>query len=275
MNVPTPEPSHPPVPAPALFAESLGRGPRLVLAHGFTQTGRLWGSIDTDLARDHRVVRVDLPGHGGSTGVAADLDEGARLVGDVGGVATYLGYSLGARICLHLALARPELVTGLVLISGTAGIDDEPGRRQRRASDGELADELDPAPGSGRTATPVGAFVRRWLDAPMFAGISAEAGGREERLRNTGAGLASSLRLAGTGTQRPLWDEIGGLEMPVLIITGERDEKFTALGTRMARAIGPAATHAVVPGAGHAPHLQDPGRVTALVRTWTDGSGGP
>jgi 2-succinyl-6-hydroxy-2,4-cyclohexadiene-1-carboxylate synthase len=243
------------------------------MAHGFTQTGRVWGSMDGNLAQDHQVVRVDLPGHGASAPVAAGLEDGALLLGGVGGRATYLGYSMGARFCLHLALARPHLVSGLVLISGTAGIEDQAERRRRRASDDKLAEELDPI----RTPGPplaVGAFVRRWLENPMFAGISESANGLDERLRNTGPGLASSLRLAGTGTQQPLWDSIGRLTMPVLIISGELDQKFSALGRRMAEIIGPTASRAVVPGAGHAPHLQRPDEVARLVRAHEHRGGG-
>jgi pimeloyl-ACP methyl ester carboxylesterase len=100
----------------------------------------------------------------------------------------------------------------------------------------------------------------------MFAGIGPQAGGLDHRLANTGPGLASSLRLAGTGTQEPLWDRLGQLSMPVLIVTGELDAKFTALGRRMTEAIGPSATHVVVADAGHAPQLQQPRVVAAEVR---------
>jgi 2-succinyl-6-hydroxy-2,4-cyclohexadiene-1-carboxylate synthase len=249
-----------------LHAETKGRGPRLVLAHGFTQTGRVWGGMDDDLSTDHQVVLVDMPGHAGSSQVFATLSVGAGLVGDVGERAAYLGYSMGARFCLHLALARPELVEHLVLISGTAGLDDPDERRARRTSDGELAEELDPTGAGESPATPVESFVRRWLDSPMFAGIDNRSMGFEERLRNTGPGLASSLRLAGTGAQEPLWGQVGALSMPVLIISGGGDEKFTAIGRRLAAAIGTNAAHAVVDRAGHAPHLQRPDRVAGLVR---------
>jgi 2-succinyl-6-hydroxy-2,4-cyclohexadiene-1-carboxylate synthase len=251
---------------PVLNAARAGKGPSLVMAHGFTQTARVWGSMDTDLAADHRLVMVDLPGHGGSAEVALGLDDGAAALGETGGRASYLGYSMGARFCLHLALQRPDLVDDLVLISGTAGIDDEDERRQRREADGRLAEELDPVVDRSRHPMTVESFVRRWLDNPMFDGITPSANALPERLRNTGPGLASSLRLAGTGTQQPLWGSIGRLTMPVLIVTGGLDEKFTALGRRMAEAIGPPARHVVVAGAGHAPHLQRPDHVAELVR---------
>jgi len=235
-----------------------------VMAHGFTQTGRVWGTMDADLAVDHQVVTVDMPGHGGSAQVEATLAEGGRLLGETGGRGAYLGYSMGARFTLHLALDRPDLVESLVLISGTAGIDDAGERRKRRLSDQAVADGLDPP--DGRPAVPVATFVRRWLEGPLFAGIPAEAAGVDERERNSGAGLASSLRLAGTGTQQPLWGALGGLAMPVLVVTGALDSTYTGLGRRLARGIGANATHVVVPGAGHAPHLQVPADVAGLVR---------
>jgi 2-succinyl-6-hydroxy-2,4-cyclohexadiene-1-carboxylate synthase len=262
--------THPgPSQAVRLHAETTGSGARLVLAHGFTQTGRIWGPMADDLARDHQVVSVDLPGHGGSSDVRADLPTGARLLVDVGGSGTYLGYSMGARFCLHAALSFPDRVRSLILISGTAGIEDEGLRRDRVADDEALASQLDPTLGAGPghdDQERLDTFLLRWLDRPLFAGIPQGEVGLAQRRTNNPAGLASSLRLAGTGTQQPLWDQLPLLPMPVLVVTGERDTTFTALGARLAETIGDNAIHAVVPGVGHTAHLEDPDRVTALVR---------
>jgi 2-succinyl-6-hydroxy-2,4-cyclohexadiene-1-carboxylate synthase len=262
-----------PGPTALLHTATTGSGPRLVLAHGFTQTGGIWGPMADDLAADHQVVAVDLPGHGGSAGVRADLTAGARLLTDVGGFGDYLGYSMGARFCLQAALCCPDRVRSLVLVSGTAGIEDERLRAERMASDEALAVELDPPRATvqaGDEQERVDAFLRRWLGRPLFAGIPDGSTGLAQRRANSAAGLASSLRLAGTGGQAPLWDQLHTLAMPVLVITGERDTKFTALGGRMVRAIGANATHVVVPGVGHTAHLEDPGPVTALVRDHLD-----
>jgi 2-succinyl-6-hydroxy-2,4-cyclohexadiene-1-carboxylate synthase len=257
--------------APALHTEEVGTGRRLVLAHGFTQTGRCWGAVAEDLATDHRLVLVDLPGHGGSAPVGADLCAGAGLLVAAGGRGCYVGYSMGARFCLHAALPHPEAVSSLVLVSGTAGIEDPVERRTRRLADEELADELAPASG-GPPAASVEDFLRRWLAQPIFAGLDERATAFAERARNSPAGLASSLRRAGTGTQQPLWERLGELEMPVLAITGELDEKFTELGRRMVRAIGPNASSTVVAGAGHAPHLERPTEVAAAIRSFAAGA---
>ena len=242
----------------------------MVLAHGFTQTHRIWGGVDTDLSGGRTVVAVDLPGHGGSAAVQADLPAGAALLGDAGGRADYLGYSMGARFCLHLALARPDLVRSLVLVSGTAGIDDAGERAERRRADEALAERLDPTDG-GVPADTVATFVDRWVADPLFGAVPASSNDVGERRTNSAAGLASSLRLAGTGTQEPLWGRLGGLTVPVLVVTGARDAKFTALGRRLADAVGGPAVHVGIAGADHAPHLQRPAEVADAVRSFLDG----
>ncbi|MCU0311599.1 MAG: alpha/beta fold hydrolase [Acidimicrobiales bacterium] len=246
-----------------LAIERLG-GPdgadRLVLVHGFTQTARCWGPFADLLAADHDVWAVDAPGHGGSAAVRADLVGGADLLGRSGHRATYVGYSMGGRLALHLALARPDLVDRLVLIGATAGIDDDAQRAARRAADEGLADHLE--------AVGVDSFLAEWLAQPLFAGLSPSAAAVDERRRNTTGGLASSLRTAGTGSQRPLWDELHRLAMPVLLLAGGDDRKFTDLARRMAAAIGENARVAVVPDTGHAAHLEAPERTAATVQRW-------
>lgn len=243
-----------------LYAEVDGRGRRLVLVHGFTQTGRSWGALADELARDHEVVRVDAPGHGRSAACTVDMVEGARPLGDAGGTAAYIGYSMGARLSLHLALARPDLVTALVLLGATPGIEDPAERRARRHHDEALARELE--------QVGVAEFVRRWLAQPLFAGLDERAAGVDARLENTVAGLAASLRLAGTGAQEPLWDRLPELAMPVLAVVGERDDPFRARAEAMTGAVGPNASVAVVPGAGHAAHSEAPKAFLTLVRAF-------
>ena len=94
-----------------------GSGPRLVFAHGFTQTGRSWLPVAEQFVDDFEVVLVDMPGHGRSSHVRADLRLGADLLAGVGGPATYIGYSMGGRFVLHLALAYPHLLRSMALLS--------------------------------------------------------------------------------------------------------------------------------------------------------------
>jgi 2-succinyl-6-hydroxy-2,4-cyclohexadiene-1-carboxylate synthase len=227
----------------------------LVLVHGFTQTGRSWAGIAAAL--DREAVSPDLPGHGARADRPAGLWAGARTIGLEGGRANYVGYSAGARHLLHLALLRPDLVERLVLLGATGGIDDPHERAARVAADEALARRIE--------EQGVARFLDEWLAQPLFAGVPDE--GRDDRLRNTPAGLAGSLRLAGTGVQEPLWDRLAAVACPALVLAGERDEKFRALGERLAGSLGDAAFE-VVPGAGHAAHLEQPAAVVDLLRRW-------
>jgi 2-succinyl-6-hydroxy-2,4-cyclohexadiene-1-carboxylate synthase len=172
---------------------------------------------------------------------------------------------MGARFCLHLALANPELVRGLVLIGGTAGIEDPEERAVRRAQDLRTADRL--------RSEGLATFLDAWLAQPLFADLPEERSFREERLDNTVDGLVSSLEQAGTGSQDPSWHKLVRLEMPVLVVAGEHDAKFRALAERMAALIGANATLAVIPEAGHAAHLEQPDAFLAVLRPWLEAHG--
>jgi len=243
-----------------LHAEREGSGPTIVLVHGFTQTRRCWGPEAADLARDHEVVRVDAPGHGGSAEVLAGLRTGGRLIADHGGRATYLGYSMGARFCLHIALTNPELVRGLVLIGGTAGIEDRSEREARRDQDRATADRIE--------RVGLEAFLDDWLAQPLFSNLPPDRSFRQERLENTVAGLQTSLDQAGTGAQDPSWHKLARLDMPVLVVAGALDEKFAELGRRMVESMGANAQLSLIPGAGHAAHLEQPEAFMAVLRPW-------
>lgn len=247
-------------PLSMLHAEVDGRGPRLVLVHGFAQNRDCWGPLAADLAADHEVVRIDAPGHGRSSTFHAGLRTGARLIADQGGAATYLGYSMGGRFCIHVALANPELVRGLVLVGATAGIEDPEERAARQAQDEAMADRLE--------RDGVARFLDAWLAQPLFAGLPPEARFVEQRAENTVEGLSESLRQAGTGSQDPTWHLLGRLEMPVLCVAGGEDAKFAALAERLASSIGANAEVAVVPGAGHAAHLERVDTFVKFVRPW-------
>ncbi|MEM9134477.1 MAG: alpha/beta fold hydrolase [Actinomycetota bacterium] len=244
----------------ALASTTRGRGTRLVLAHGFTQNGRCWGPFAADLAADHEVMTVDLPGHGDTAADhdQADLPAAASLLAATGGEAVHVGYSLGGRVALHAALAAPDRVRGLVLIGATAGIDEAEARAERRIADGALADRL--------LAEGLDAFLDRWLRNPLFAGLSPDAQHVEARLTNRPDGLAASLRHCGTGTQEPLWERLGSVGVPVLVVAGADDAKFSALGRRLVEAL-PRAELAILP-ASHAVHLERPTTTAQRIRTF-------
>jgi len=244
-----------------------GPGRRLVLLHGFTQGPGSWDPVVARLDPSYQIVRVTLPGHGpeGSASARARLSfeaaagAVAEAVADVAGPepATWIGYSLGGRLALRVALDRPDLVDALALLGATAGIEDVAARKARVEIDERLADGLE--------RKGVESFVDGWLAQALFSRLSREAAGVEERRLGTVDGLASALRLLGAGAQEPVWDRLDELSVPVLLIAGEHDSKFSAIGFRLAAAIGDNAGISFVPGAGHAAHLERPGSVTTIL----------
>lgn len=233
--------------------------PRIVFAHGFTQTGRSWELIASQLAThlgSIEAVMPDLSGHGDAAESRDDLWHSGEALAGVGGTATYVGYSMGGRVALHTALSFPERVERLVLIGATAGIVDDGERAARRSSDDALADRIE--------RLGIEAFIDEWLQNPLFAGLNDNTSLRSDRLRNTSAGLASSLRLAGSGTQEPLWGRLGDICCPVLVLVGERDAKFTELGERLIAGL-PAARLVAIPDAGHSVHLEQPAATAAAI----------
>ncbi len=237
-----------------------GQGPRLVFVHGFTQTANSWKPIAAHFASDgYESIVVDAPGHGESTNVRADLRRGADMLTALCGFGVYVGYSLGGRLCMHAALMYPHLVHGLALVGASPGIADEGDRAARRAADNKLADHIEDVG--------VEAFLDEWLARPLFAGLTVDDEERADRLTNTPEGLASSLRHAGAGAQGSLWPRLRELNMPVLTIAGEHDEKFTAIGRQIASSV-PQGRSVGITAAGHAAHLQDPGQFAAVLQLW-------
>lgn len=236
---------------------------RIVFLHGFTQTHHHWHACAHLLAQrlggDPALAFVDLPGHGLSADDHRTLDEAAADVARTGGSGTYVAYSMGGRFALAaLAGGAPE-IERLVVIGANAGLEDDADRAARGDEDERRAARVE--------AIGVDAFVDEWLSMPMFEGVPFSAQDREHRRRNAASGLASSLRLAGTGAQRPVWDALAGVTIPVLVLAGDRDHKFTAIGQRLAATI-PGATFAAIPGAGHAAHTEQPDATAELIAEW-------
>jgi 2-succinyl-6-hydroxy-2,4-cyclohexadiene-1-carboxylate synthase len=233
-----------------------GRGPRVVFLHGFTQTSASWLRTTDLINHEREVVAVDLPGHGGSSSQRGDLWQTADAVADIGGKATYVGYSLGGRVALHVALRSPELVERLIVIGAHPGIEDEGERADRRDHDNELANHL--------TEIGVAAFIDEWVSQPLFASLPAELRGVELRRTNTVEGLAGSLRLNGTGNQESLWQRLSGCQVPTDVVVGELDSKFRPLAERLCDTMPNARLH-VIDGAGHCVPLEAPGAIAALL----------
>jgi 2-succinyl-6-hydroxy-2,4-cyclohexadiene-1-carboxylate synthase len=246
-----------------------GRGPVLVLLHGFAADSRTWDALAGGLGAGRRLFAVDLLGHGGSDAPLAARHAVERQVEDLAWLieglcpepVDVLGYSFGARIALWLAVTTPRLVRRLVLESPSAGIADAGGRVARVAADERWAALLD----EGDLA----AFHEAWEAQPVFATRSTlpeetRASIREQHLTASAHGLAASLRGAGHGAMPPLDDQLGSVVAPTLVLAGALDPIGHDRATEVAAGI-PGARLEVLPGTGHAPHLERPDEALRLI----------
>ena len=250
-----------------------GTGHPILLLHGFTGTSDAWDHHGADLVARHRILVPCLPGHGGTTAppeamsVEATADALAALLEARHAVPAHVvGYSLGARVALRLAVAHPAVIDRLVLESPSAGLPSDADRAARRAADEALAARLE--------TDGIERFVDDWERSPVFAGAGSPdperaARVREMRLGNDPAGLAASLRHAGQGAMEPLFDRLPTIAVPTLVIAGELDTIGRPRAERVAAAI-PGARLAIVEGAGHTPHDERPEAFRRLVHAFLE-----
>jgi 2-succinyl-6-hydroxy-2,4-cyclohexadiene-1-carboxylate synthase len=247
-----------------------GSGPPLLLLHGFTGSAATWEPLLLHVTPRRRVIAPDLIGHGGS-GAPADPARYRmeRCVADLPALldaldvaqVDLLGYSMGGRIALHLALAAPQRVRRLLLESASPGLADPDERAARVQSDNDLADAIE--------RDGIAAFVAYWERLPLFAGRqtlppAVREKQRAQRLQNRPTGLANSLRGMGTGQQESLWERLAELTLPVRLLVGAQDRKYCDIARRMEQLL-PAAQVSVVADAGHTIHLEQPDRFAQLV----------
>lgn len=246
-----------------LHASDTGTGPPLLLLHGFTGSSETWAPLTPAFVAAHRVIAIDLPGHGRSSAPASPRryslasfgDDLARVL-DVFSVerVAIMGYSMGGRAALRFALAYPERLAALILESTSAGIVDPDLRRERIAADTALAERIE--------RDGIEAFVDEWERLPLWESQKslpdvAREVLRKQRLSNRADALANSLRGAGAGTDTPVHDELGQIRSPALVIAGALDPRYVEIAANLARSIPNASTF-IVPDAGHAVHVERP-----------------
>jgi 2-succinyl-6-hydroxy-2,4-cyclohexadiene-1-carboxylate synthase len=211
--------------------------PTVTFVPGFMQRGEAWQPVAAALAPRYRVQTLDFATWTFEERLA-EIPAGGALV----------GYSMGGRIALHAALREPQRFDALALVGVSAGVED---RAERRRSDEALAAWIE--------RHTIAEVVERWESQPVFASQPAELRARQRpgRLSHDPGKLAQLLRSAGQGAVPPVWDRLHRLRCPVLLIAGERDERYVAAAHRMASHL-PNARVRIVPGAGHAPQLEQP-----------------
>ncbi len=241
----------------------------LVFLHGFLGRPAMWGEVRRFLGSAGNTALLELPGHGPQP----YLPQGSTFVTIVDAIAAALpfaspwlvGYSMGARIALDLALRHPGRISGAVLIGVDPGLRDPAERAERASWDEAQAVRLE--------SEGLAAFVDAWERLPLFATQTALEPERlleqrASRLAHTAPGLAWAMRVLGLGRMPSHWERLPGAEVPLHLLCGAHDPKFSALASEVA-ATTPRASVEVVPSAGHNLALEAPASVAAAIRLLT------
>lgn len=245
----------------------------VVLLHGFTGSAGTWRGLAEYLSGSYFIVVPDLIGHGRTDSPADPIRyrmeeqvEDLHILFQELGLSqpVVVGYSMGGRTALSYAVVYPEEVTGLILVSSSPGLKTEEERAERRRTDGQLADRIE--------REGIEKFVDFWQEIPLFDSQKnldehTQQAVRDERLSQCASGLANSLRGMGTGSQPSYWKELSNLDLPVLLLTGDKDQKFENIAREMMGFL-PNAVHETITGAGHAIHVEKPRQFATMVESY-------
>ena len=232
--------------------------------HGFGGDGEDFVLVQT--ASNFDWCAMDLLGHGASPKSMNPDDytvqSQAEMVSSQVHGEIVLGYSMGARLALQAVLQYPSIWKGLILISGTAGLQE--GRSKRQAWDQALADRL-------QTSTRTD-FWQYWSQVPIIQSQSRIEEEfriqREKRRQKTDLNsLAASVLGFGAGIMPSVWHRLHEVRVPVLLIVGEEDQKYQVLAKKLDKEFLDSQLH-VVANAGHAPHMEQPTMVANIIDGW-------
>jgi 2-succinyl-6-hydroxy-2,4-cyclohexadiene-1-carboxylate synthase len=244
-----------------------GIKPSIHALHGFLGTG-----LDYSLLAKHlpnQVEAWDLIGHG-HTSVAVEeenyglTEQLAFLKQAIPKGSILMGYSMGGRLALQFACHYPEHLQGLILVSSTPGIHSDEDRNQRVSWDQHMADQV--------LDLGMDSFLELWNKLPIIQSQSHIDPEHRKHMLNlrrlqSVVGISNSMRFFGAGTMTSCWEMLTSLDIPVLLIVGEQDEKYRDLALTMFDMLDNASL-GVIPQAGHCAHLENPAATAILIRRW-------
>lgn len=246
--------------------------PHLLMLHGFMGDHRVFDHLIESLSKFCNPVTIDLLGHGNSSkpedpnryneynqikdilGVIEKLDIAPPIL---------LGYSMGGRLALKTALFTPAKFKGLILESTTCGISSEAERQERRKADEQRAHQIEQN---------FEAFLSKWQNLELFQSplqTDKELANYYQKVQHSQnpKAIANSLLGFGTGSMTPVYDELKGFDLPVLLMAGTADKKYQRINNYMTKQF-PNTTFSSIK-AGHRIHLDNPTKLAQEIRNYS------
>ena len=246
--------------------------PAVVFLHGFLGTSDDWEEVAEILANEYYCVLPNLPGYEDRSSSRA-LSSFHALIEELHAFlqiqalpnVTLVGYSLGGRLALALASEYPGSCSKLVLESASPGIADDETRALRAEADRKKAAQIEG--GSMQD------FLEEWYSLSVFSSLIEKPDLRakliSKRLQNDPRSASWALSTFGPSAQKSYWNALSDVSCPTLLLTGSEDTKFCATATEMSKRL-PQAECAIIEGAGHTVHLEQPGIVGERIRDFLE-----
>ena len=239
--------------------------PTILFLHGFMGDCFEFKTAIAVLSEQFYCVAIDLQGHGQTEAIDRDNDHDDyyTIQFTASFVIKFLdllrlercflvGYSMGGRVALYLALYFPQYFHRVVLESASAGLRSTKERSDRLAKDRQLAAKLE--------TSDFRLFLENWYQQPIFATLRSHPDFLQmlaHRLNNSPVQLAKSLRNLSTGMQPSLWEHLSENEIPLLLIVGDLDSKFVQINRQM-QSLCKYAQLEIIPSCGHNIHFENP-----------------
>ena len=228
--------------------------PRLTFLHGFMGHSSDWDE-----------VRASLPGFETDAidvTVAGDWQTGIQQLGEtIAPDSVLIGYSMGARLALGVALEFPRQFAGLVFASGNPGLESDEDRQQRWQSDCSLAEQLE--------TESIELFLQNWYRAEVFAAVPEEIREAEiaRKLNHSSCDWPAIMKANSVSRQPNYWPRLTELKMPTVVVAGELDEKYRSIAFRMKAQRGTSDLETqIIRDSGHIVHRERPDAFVQLLQ---------
>jgi 2-succinyl-6-hydroxy-2,4-cyclohexadiene-1-carboxylate synthase len=228
-----------------------------------------WQNISENLSSDYYCMAIDLPGHGKSeidnTENSYSIKRTAKYIIDFlqnnnTASCDFIGYSMGGRLAIYLAIKYPNYFNKIIIESAQPGILDLIERRNRKKLDHELSRKLE--------IMGLSEFLEFWYNQPIFATLKNHksfANLVNSRIKNDPRKLSKSLVEMGTGAQPSLWKDLIKITSPCLLIAGEFDLKYQKIFSKMHKEIY-SSNFVIIKNCGHNTHFENPDEFIKVVK---------
>lgn len=236
--------------------------PHLIFLHGFTQTSLTWmGQISRlDLRQDYAITLLDLPGHGGYGVRVPGPMEYFASIASLTPQAHLVGYSMGGRLLAWYGSLYPQHVSSMTLISTQPGFELSDEREERLRSDTDLGQQI-----KNMDSASYHKFLTSWNAQPIFGDRALDPSELRNRESNIPRGIGRSLIEYSPARQPSLWPYLCQSFSPIQVLTGSKDTKYSAIGSRLVAESGGAISWEEIPSAHHDPLSSHPQVVMGLI----------